>query len=194
MSEIAAQRGLKVAAIDLDEQRNLSETLKFTSSNFPNIDIRTSFNQQIANEDYDFYVLDTHPTKGGTIVEALEFADIILIPILGDFLSVLNLRSAIDYVMTLDVEAWRVAIVKNCMTGLKVSEEVENLLNRNAYSIAGRLPRNNILIKNIASGESWDKFMRPYQREPFMQLYRQLWSVNKKIAVGNVNNLWGERD
>ena len=40
ISQIAAQDGVKVLAIDLDEQRNLAETLKLSSTLFPSLEVR----------------------------------------------------------------------------------------------------------------------------------------------------------
>lgn len=40
-AQTASRQGLKVLAIDLDEQKNLSEALKLSRHNFPSIETRT---------------------------------------------------------------------------------------------------------------------------------------------------------
>ena len=190
LAEIAVQQGLHVLAIDLDEQMNLSETLKLNDLLSPFVEVRTSLLPEFADEDFDLFIIDTHPAKDETIKAALQFADIVLIPILGDYLSIINLRSAIDYVTAAGVGREQVAIVKNCMTSLKLSSEVEAVIDAQGYHSAGRLPRSNILIRNIASGLCWDKSMSLRQREPFRQLYNNIWSAYRDMLAGNFHHLW----
>ena len=192
LSETAERQGLKVLAIDLDEQRNLSEALKLSHENFPSIEIRTELKPEYADEDFDFYIIDTHPTKDETIKSAIQFADIVLIPVLPDYLSIINLRSVFEYVKSCGIGAEQAAIVKNAVTELKVSSEIESVLEEQGYPSAGRLPRNNILVRNIASGESWDKFMRPSNREPFAQLYAHVWKAYIRMLSGNFYDIWRE--
>ena len=190
LAEIAAQNGLKVLAIDLDEQKNLSETLKLTGNLFPSIEIRDTITPECANEDYSLYILDTHPAKDDTVKSALQFADIVLIPVLGDFNSIMNLRSVFDFIISCGVGEGQIAIVKNAMSKDKISAEVEEILQEQGYPTAGRLPQNNILTRNIASGLSWDKFMRPDMREPFIALYSNIWRAYKDMVAGKFFDLW----
>ena len=74
LSQIAAQNGLRVLAIDLDEQKNLAETLRLSRSIFPTIEVRTELSEKFANENFEFYVIDTHPSKDESVIKALKFA------------------------------------------------------------------------------------------------------------------------
>ncbi len=190
LSQIAAQNGLKVLATDLDEQKNLAETLRLSRSIFPNIEVRTELSEKFANENFNFYVIDTHPSKDESVIKALKFADIILVPVFGDYNSLINLRSVFDYVRNAGVGAGQVALVKNCIVKSKVTAEVEATLDEQGYSIAGRLPRSNILVKNIASGDKWDKYMRTIQRVKFLNLYEKILSAYREMLKGNFHNLW----
>ena len=190
LAEIAAQNSLNVLAIDLDEQKNLSATLKLTGFLFPSIDIRNSFTPDCANEDYCLYILDTHPTKDENVKAALQFADIVLVPVLGDFNSIMNLRNVFDFIKSCDVGHGQIAIINNSINKYKISAEVERVLSSQGFASAGRLPHSNILVRNIASGNSWDKFMRPNIREPFYNLYSNIWSAYRNMLTGNFRNLW----
>ena len=192
LAETASRQGLKVLAIDLDEQKNLSEALKLSQPNFPSIEIRTELKPEYAHEDFDFYVIDTHPSKDDTVKEAIIFADIVLIPVLPDYLSIVNLRSVFDYVKSCGIGGGQIAIVKNAVTDFKLSYEIENVLDEQGYVPAGRLPRSNILTRNIASGYNWDKSMRPSQREPFTSLYARVWKAYIRMLSGNFNDIWRE--
>ena len=190
LSQIAAQNGLRVLAIDLDEQKNLAETLRLSRSIFPNIEVRTKLSEKFANENFDFYVIDTHPSKDESVIGALNFSDIVLVPVLGDYNSLINLRSVFDYIQNTSVGSEQVALVKNCIGKSKVVAEVEAMLDEEDYPIAGRLPRSNILVKNIASGESWDKYMRKSQRFQFIGMYEKIFSAYREMLKGNFHNLW----
>ena len=190
LSEIASQNGLRVLAVDLDEQKNLAETLRLSRSLFPTIEVRTELKEKFADEDFNFYVIDTHPSKDESVMSALKFADIVLVPVLGDYNSLINLRSVFDYVRNAGVGAGQVALVKNCITKSKVTAEVEATLDEQGYSTAGRLPRSNILVRNIASGDKWDKFMRTGQRVKFLDLYENICSAYREMIKGNFHNLW----
>ena len=190
LSETAAQQNLRVLVIDLDEQQNLAQAIRLTGKTFPTIEVRTTLNSAFADEDFNLFILDTHPSKDNNIIDALAFADIVLVPVLSDYLSIVNLRSAIDYVTAAGVGNEQVAIVKNCMTNLKLSNEVEAVIDAQGYHSAGRLPRSNILTRNIASGQSWNKSMPIHQRKPFRILFQNIWNAYRNMLAGNFHNLW----
>ena len=190
LSQTASRQGLKVLAIDLDEQRNLSEALKLSQHNFTSTEVRTTLNPEYAHEDFDFYVIDTHPSKDDTVKQAMQFSDIVLVPILTDYLSIINLRPVFNYIQSCGVGAGQIAVIKNAVTELRVSAEIESVLAEQNYTIAGRLPRSNILVRNIAAGNSWDKFMRPSQREPFVSLYDRVWKAYIRMLSGDFHDIW----
>ena len=190
LTEIGAEKGLKVLAVDLDEQKNLTETLKLSATLFPSIEVRAELENSYADEDYDFFVIDTHPSMNEKVEKALKFADIILVPVLGDYHSLVNLSAVFDYIHEIGVGREQAAIVKNAMSGLKVNHEVEEVLCEQGYLTAGRLPRCNALLRNIASGYKWDKYLREKQRLHFMRLYENLWVAYRKMAGGSFTDLW----
>ena len=190
LAEIAASSGLRVLAIDLDEQQNLAQAIKLTEAQFPTLEVRTTLDSSFAHENFDMFIIDTHPSKDNTIKDALTFADIVLVPVLCDYLSIINLRSAINYIINTAIGSEQVAIIKNSMNNLKLNSEVEAVIDSQGYHSAGRLPRNNILVRNIASGQCWDKFMSARQCEPFRLLYNNIWSAYRNMLAGNFHNLW----
>lgn len=119
----------------------------------------------------------------------MQFADIVLIPVLPDYLSIVNLRSVFNYVKSCGIGEGQIAIVKNAVTDFKLSCEIENVLDEQRYVSAGRLPRNNILARNIASGDNWDKSMRPSQREPFASLYARVWKAYIRMLSGDFHDI-----
>lgn len=190
LAEIAAQQDLKVLAIDLDEQQNLAGALSLSQRTFPTLEVRTSFAPEFADEDFDFFVLDTHPAKNNSIKEAICFADIVLVPVLCDYLSILNLRSVFSYLIETGLGNEQLVIIKNCVNALKTSTEVEHALDEHSYLSAGRLPRSNLLVRNIAEGNRWDKYMQGHQRNPFLALYANIWEAFSRMCSGKFHNVW----
>jgi len=192
LAEIAAASGLRVLAVDLDEQLNLAHALNISQQLFPNIHVMTALEPGLADDNVDFFVIDTHPAKDQTIVDALNFADIVLVPVLCDYLSIVNLRNTIDFAVMHGVGKEQVAIIKNCMTNLKLNSDVEAIIDSQGYNSAGRLPRSNVLARNIASGLFWNRSMILRQREPFSLLYNNIWKAYNLMLAGNFHNLWGD--
>lgn len=176
LAEFAAALGLRVLAVDLYEQLNLAHALSLVQPLFPNIHVMTALEPGLADENVDFFVLDTHPAKDQIIVDALNFADIVLVPVLCDYLSIVNLRNTIDFAVMHGVGREQVAIIKNCMTTLKLNSEVEAVIDSQGYNSAGRLSRSNVLARNIASGLSG----RPIT----------LCSPETSVTCGGINYAW----
>ena len=123
---------------------------------------------------YDIIVIDTHQSTDRATADALAFADIVVIPIYADYNSLINLRSAWDFVNSVKNNSAHVALVKNCITTLKLTADVEETLDIQGYPIVGRLPRSNIIMKNIALGLQWDKSMRDVQKIKFIELFNNV--------------------
>lgn len=190
LAEIAATQGLRVLAIDLDEQQNFAGILHLTGDTYPSINVRNSLCDDFAQEDFDLFILDTHPARDDTVLHALQFTDIVLIPILCDYPSVMNLASVFNFAYRAGVGREQAALVKNCMTGLRVISDIEDIIDEHHYPAAGRLPRCNSLLRNFASGYNWDKGLRLSQREPFLQLYANLWDAYGYMYSGKFHDIW----
>lgn len=141
LAEIAAQEGWNVLAIDLDEQQNLVGMLRLTGNTFPSIEVRDSLREEYAQEDFDLFIIDTHPARDDTVLHALQFADLVIIPILCDFPSLMNLAGVFDFAHGAGMGQEQAALVKNCVTGLRVVSDIEAIIDRHNSPLAGRLPR-----------------------------------------------------
>ena len=190
LAQIAAQKGLKVLVMDLDAQHNLRDTLALSAAAFPSIEVRTDIPAGAADLDFDMFVLDTHPDMNDDIKKALSFSDIILVPILGDFLSVANLGAAWNYIQGAGLGFQQAALVKNCMENIQTTREIEDVLKDQGFPLAGRLPRNNNLLRNLASGNRWNARMDKRQQAPFLALYSSLWKAFKQMLKGNFKTPW----
>ena len=174
LAEIAAQRGLRVLAVDLDAQRTFAHTLSLSAESFPHISVRHTLPDSTCTADFDTVIIDTHQSTDKPIIDALVFADVVLIPIFPDYNSLINLRSAWDFVRSIKSDSACTALVKNCITGTKLASDIEQTLDTQGYPIAGRLPRSNVIMKNIALGLQWDKALRDTQKTKFLNLYNTI--------------------
>ena len=102
----------------------------------------------------------------------------------------MNLRSVFNYISAAGVGNGQIAIVKNCSNKLKTCSEIEGILDEQGYPSAGKLPRNNSLVRNIASGNRWDRSLSASQRAPFLALYSNLWEAFSSMCAGKFTNLW----
>ncbi len=174
IAEIAAQKGLHVLAVDLDTQKTLTHTLKLTGGMFSNLDVTAVLPDNTRRSDFDVIVIDTHQNTDKITADALMFADIVLIPIFTDYNSLINLRGAWNYVKSLKGSSAHVVLVKNCITTLKLAVDIEETLDTQGYPVAGRLPRSNIVMKNIALGLQWDKSLRDTQKMKFIEMFDEI--------------------
>ena len=190
LAEIAAREGKEVLAIDLDKQRNLSAMLELTNASFSSIQVKHTLDDDLADEDFDFFVIDTHPAQNDDVLHALKFADIVLIPILCDYQSVINLAETFNFAYSAGLGREQVALVKNCITGLRIIFDIEAAIDNHCYPVAGRLPRCNTILRNLATGFRWDRGFHDNQREPFYQLYDSVWSAYRDMRVGKFDKIW----
>ena len=139
-----------------------------TGSLFPSLEVRSSL---AANNDSDITIIDTHQTLDNLTIDALKLADVVLVPVLPDYFSLLNLRHSWLYITDLRGNSRCVALVKNSMTNIKFAADIEKALDAQGYPVAGRLPHSILLMKNIASGKRWDWAMRRHHKQCFTQLF-----------------------
>lgn len=190
LAQIAAQKGLRVLVMDLDAQHNLRDVLSLSAHLFPSVEVVTEIPKGAAALDFDFFVLDTHPDMDDKIKAALTFSDVVLVPVLGDFLSVANLGAAWNYIQDAGLGFQQAALVKNCMEDTRTTREIEDVLKEQGYPLAGRLPRNNNLLRNLVLGNRWSAHMSQRQQAPFLALYEKLWAAYRKMAKGDFKSPW----
>ena len=190
LSEIAAQKGLRVLAIDTDEQKNLSSALSFISEKFPNIHVKSTLDPDDAEQDYDLFIVDCRPEMSDTVRKAIHFADIILVPLMADLFSAANVGAVWQFIQGLGKNRQQAAMVKNCFDSTVTTREIEGVLQEQTLPMAGRLPRNANLVRNIVSGRLWSSGMDTRQQNPFLYLYSHVWSAYKRMLTSGFDNPW----
>lgn len=190
LSEIAAQKGLRVLAIDTDEQKNLSSALSFIADKFPNLQVKDSLASDDAEQDYELFIVDCRPEMSDTVKKAIHFADIILVPVMADLFSAANVGAVWQFIQGLDKNRQQAAMVKNCFDSTVTTREIDGVLQDQSLPMAGRLPRNANLVRNIVSGRIWSAGMDARQQNPFLHLYSHVWSAYKKMLTDGFDHPW----
>lgn len=190
LSQEGARRGLNVLALDLDRQKNLSDALALSASYFPTLKIVTELKPEVADQPFDFYVLDLHPEMGKTEKAALRFADIVLAPMYNDFFSAANLGLVWEQTIETGKDKQQAAIIKNCVENSRTAFEIEHAVNDEKYPTAGRIPRNGNIVRNIALGRPWWFAMNEKQQAPFVALYDRIMKAYQNMLDGNLKDPW----
>ena len=190
LTEIGLQRGLSVCATDLDGQFNLSDALSFVKPMFPMLSIKNKLIPTGEQLDADLYVIDTRPEMSGEVRAAISFCDMLLVPTMGDFFSAANVGTVWQYAEELGLHRSQIAMVKNAFENTQTTREIEGALHKQGYPLAGRLPRNANLVRNIASGRPWNASMDQRQQTPFLDLYDRIWKAYERMKSGDFKDTW----
>ena len=113
ISQMAAQKGLNVITADLDPSHNLKRALALSSEMFPTLQMIDEVPKVNDFLGANLFVLDTHPDMSDLVKAALSFADLALIPVLGDFFSALNMGPVWRFIKDTGMSLGQAAIVKN---------------------------------------------------------------------------------
>lgn len=188
MAQIAVQRGMKVAAYDLDLQRNLTDSLSLVE--LSGLNIRTRINEGDENDSNDIYILDCPPALSSVTDKAIAFADLVLVPVFPNLYSVTNLDMLYTRVKNTGKIREQIAIVKNCFDETALSRDLDAFLAEKGYSIAGRLPQNKRLRANISTGLVWNYSMSARNQTPFAHLFDRTLRAFKELDKGNPGKAW----
>lgn len=192
LAQTAAINGLKVLAVDLDPQKNLTDSIKFAHEYLKdsNIILSDTLRASDAKKDFDLFVIDCPPRLEDVTRRAVDFADIIIIPVKGDLYSLTNLGVVYDFIEKANKIPAQAALLKNGFEQTQTARSIEGLIQDKGYSIAGRWPINNHIPNNVASGRPWWSRMTKDQQAPFVMTYKKIWSAWGKLQAGDIINTW----
>ena len=192
LAETAARNGLNAVVVDLDGQQNLSNAMSFVCNNgyFNNITLKNSIDVGDEDIEADIFVIDCRPETTSVVQNAISFADIILVPVIGDFFSAANVGYVWEFIKERDKYPAQASLVKNCFENIVTTREIDSVLHQQGFPVAGRIPRNANLLRNIAAGRPWWVGMDMRQQAPFLELYSRVWTAYKNMLKGNFENPW----
>ena len=192
LTEIAVMKGLRVLVVDLDEQKNLMDSIRFAHSYLKdtNIKVQDTLSPADADQDFDLFIIDCPPRLDRITQNAVDFSDVILIPVRGDLYSLTNLGVVYDFIEKTNKMSSQSAILKNGFGQTQISRSIENLIQEKGYAVAGRWPINNHIPNNVASGRLWLTGMTKAQQSPFSNTYKKICLAWSRLQAKNFNGTW----
>jgi cellulose biosynthesis protein BcsQ len=174
LTENLLKVGHTVTAIDLDLQRNFTDSLALLQ------DEKLKGKLTVANtitDAGDFMILDCPPAIGEeTTKAAIDFADIILIPVMADLFSLINLEVVYDLGNTAGKTREQMPLVsvgfKNQSKG--VQDEMRTQIAKRNYFVAADIPFNRSIPLNIMRGLPWEYGLKMDHRRIFANLLKNV--------------------
>jgi cellulose biosynthesis protein BcsQ len=188
LSQIALGTEAKVAAVDLDPQRNFTDAMALVQTRYGDSLLLTDK----ITDNGDVIILDCPPALNDATAAAMDFADIVLVPVNPDMFSLLNLGVVYNFGKTHEKAPEQLAIVKiGFSTKVKgLTEIAAAALAENPYAVAGDVPVNKLIPYNIASGRLWGAGIPVPSRSPYKKLYEKTLRAYKSMLAGDTQTAW----
>ena len=197
LAELALLRkNKKVLAIDLDSQENFSTGLSFVSRYFgEKLRIKKELDfENDENAPEDWIIIDCPPRLDDeNVKQAMEFADIVLVPIRPDIFSVLNLDKVFN-AANLDKRKShnQIPIIKVGFDDSRISNYTEDILYDYDYPVIGDMPLFKNIPYNIAKGRVWSVGLTAYQRFTYENIIDRISNAFKLMTEGHFDEAWGD--
>lgn len=193
MAQTAAERGMRVLCIDVDDQKNFFDAMDLVRDKY-NFKVKPEIKDRLdkgdADLNFDLFVIDCPVALDRVTETAISFADIVLVPTLGDLFSISNLPVVYDFVVAKGKYPAQVAVIKNSFGTTRTVKNIEQILSNKQYPIAGRWPRNEHIINNIIEGRPWWSGMDARQQQPFLTFYSKVWTAWKRLLANDLETTW----
>ena len=196
LAEIALVRHNRVLAIDLDPSRNFSDALGFMKNYFRNsLRVKTTLEDSDADAPEEWIVIDCPPTISDEEKHAIDFADIVIVPVRPDFFSLSNLGILYSVAKKNDKEKAQLPLVKVGYDSSVMTKISNQLISERDFPVAEDLPLHKHIPFNITSGRVWSTGLTARSRQPFERLYDKIEIAADKLRRGitDINEVWTDR-
>ncbi|MCR5347428.1 MAG: ParA family protein [Fretibacterium sp.] len=191
LTQMALLKRNRVLAIDLDPQRNFTDALSFISEYFKDaLRVKSSLEPGDAECKEEWIILDCPPVLGDITKEALDFADIAIVPVRPDFFSLSNLGVLYSFAEEAGKDRSQLPLVKVGYDTSRLARMVEQVLTEKHYPVAGRVPLNRLIPYNITLGRIWSTGLTADARRPFDQMYNRITSAYTRMLDGDFASPW----
>jgi cellulose biosynthesis protein BcsQ len=191
---VLSQTDKKVHAIDLDPQKNLTDALNLFAKNNPALAMNLILSDSISDEG-DFIIIDCPPALEKQTKMAIEFADIILVPVMADFFSLLNLEVVFELGNNFGKirEQMPIVTIGFRNAGIALAASIRQQFTERGYFLAGDMPVHKLIPFNMAAGNQWDRGLGMEFRKQFWHLLKDIEQNYTQMLKGNLTNLWIRR-
>lgn len=196
LTQIALIRHNKVLAVDLDPSKNFSDALGFMKNYFRNsLRLKDTLEDSDAEAPEEWIVIDCPPILDDSSRKAIDFADIILAPVIPDFFSLSNIAVLYSIASKSGKERAQLPLVKIGYDNSSMSKIANQLISERDYPVAEDLPLHKRIPFNITSGLVWSTGLMARSRQPFEKLYEKIIRAADKMNDGitDINEVWTNR-
>ena len=196
LAEIALVRHNRVLAIDLDPSRNFSDALGFMKNYFRNsLRVKSTLEESDADAPEEWIVIDCPPNLEDDSRYAIDFADIVVVPVRPDFFSLSNLGVMYSEARKCGKEKAQLPLVKVGYDSSVMTKIANQLISERDYPVAEDLPLHKHIPYNITSGRVWSTGLIARSRQPYERLYDKILAGSEKLMAGvtDINEVWTDR-
>ncbi|MBQ4432043.1 MAG: ParA family protein [Synergistaceae bacterium] len=196
LAEIALVRHNRVLAIDLDPSRNFSDALGFMKNYFrSSLRVKNTLEESDADAPEEWIVIDCPPTLNEESKYAVDFADIVVVPVRPDFFSLSNLGVLYSTAKKFGKEKAQLPLVKVGYDSSVMTKIANQLISERDYPVAEELPLHKHIPYNITSGRVWSTGLIARSRQPYERLYDKLMKAVDRLQNGitDINEVWTDR-
>ncbi len=196
LAEIALVRHNRVLAVDLDPSRNFSDALGFMKNYFRNsLRVKTTLEESDADAPEEWIVIDCPPNLGDDSKYAIDFADIVVVPVRPDFFSLSNLGIMYATAKKTGKEKAQLPLVKVGYDSSVMTKIANQLISERDYPVAEELPLHKHIPYNITSGRVWSTGLIARSRQPYERLYDKIQKAVDRLNSGvvDINEVWTDR-
>ncbi|MBQ3403487.1 MAG: ParA family protein [Synergistaceae bacterium] len=196
LAEIALVRHNRVLAIDLDPSRNFSDALGFMKNYFrSSLRVKSTLEESDADAPEEWIVIDCPPNLEDASRLAVDFADIVVVPVRPDFFSLSNLGVLYSTAKKSGKEKSQLPVVKVGYDSSVMTKIANQLITERDYPVAEELPLHKHIPYNITSGRVWSTGLIARSRQPYERLYDKIEKAVGRLSNGiyDINEVWTDR-
>ena len=177
LAQIALVRHNRLLAIDLDPSGNFTTAFGFlkNSSFRDNFRVKNTLEESDADCEEDWIVIDCPPVLDEVTENAINFADITVIPVRPDYFS-LSPIGRITAIADKKFEKSRaqLPLVKVGFDNSSMAKVANQIISDQGYPVAEELPLHRSIPYNISSGKIWSMGLTARSRMPYENLYKKI--------------------
>ena len=193
--QIALERGLQVVAADREQQHNLTRTIRLilqndTSGQFRKLCENLTLTKEIENAG-DVIVIDCSPALGSKASDAMEFADVVLVPVTADMYALSNLERVYKLAEKLGKRPEQLAIVMNGLDKKSVvADSIRYMIRKSGLPVAGSVPMHGMIPQNVLLGKMWHYGLPASYRRGFYDLFEATIGAYSIFREGDFEGAW----
>ena len=193
LAQIALVRHNKVLAVDLDPSGNFSDALGFMKNYFKDsLRIKNTLEDSDADAPEEWIVIDCPPNLDENSKHAMDFADIVVVPVRPDFFSLSNLGVMYSTAKKSGKEDSQLPLVKIGYDSSAMSKIANQIIAERDYPVAEELPLHKRIPFNVTSGLVWSTGLTANSRKPYERLFGKIIKAVEKLSAGepDIKDVW----